>query len=113
MVLFFVLSGASLQVAELAETTVLTLAYIFLRVLGRLGGGWLGARLSGTAMPAGRLGIALLPQAGIAIGMALIVSERLPEMGGSILTATVAGTIVFELVGPILTRVALNQSGEA
>lgn len=113
MVLFFVLSGASLQISEVGQAAGLTVAYIVLRVLGRLGGGWLGARLSGHSMPAGQLGLALLPQAGIAIGMALVVSERLPGLGSGILTATVAGTIVFELAGPILTRVALNRSGEA
>ena len=58
------------------------------------------------------LGIALLPQAGVAIGMALVVSDRLPELGPSVLGATVASTIVFELVGPILTRRALDRFGE-
>jgi hypothetical protein len=57
--------------------------------------------------------VALLPQAGIAIGMALVVSQRVPEVGGAILTATVAGTIVFEIAGPILTRLVLVRSGEA
>ena len=57
--------------------------------------------------------MALLPQAGIAIGMAIVVSQRVPEPGGAILTATVAGTIVFDIVGPIRTRLVLVRSGEA
>jgi Kef-type K+ transport system membrane component KefB len=113
MVLFFVLSGASLRTAALGEATALTCAYVVLRVVGRVLGGWLGARLSDRSRWGGSLGLALFPQAGVAIGMALVVSERVPDVGEAILTATVAGTIVFELVGPVLTRWALRRSGEA
>jgi hypothetical protein len=59
------------------------------------------------------IGVALLPQAGIAIGMALVVSQRVPDVGGAILAAIIAGTIVFEIAGPILTRLVLVRSGEA
>jgi Kef-type K+ transport system membrane component KefB len=112
MVLFFVLSGASLRIAALSEAALLIAAYVVLRLLGRLAGGWLGTRLSGQGMPAGQLGISLLPQAGVAMGMALVASERLPEFGPAILTATVGGTVFFELVGPVLTRQALIRNGE-
>ena len=112
MVLFFVLSGASLQVAELGTGATLTFAYVVLRVLGRVLGGWLGSLLSGRSMSTRAIGVALLPQAGIAIGMGLVVSQRVPEWGSAILTATVAGTVVFEIVGPILTRLVLVRSGE-
>jgi Kef-type K+ transport system membrane component KefB len=113
LVLFFVLSGASLQLAELGAAAGLTLAYVLLRVLGRIVGGWLGSLFSGRSLSVQTVGVAMLPQAGIAIGMALVVSQRVPEVGGTILTATVAGTIVFEIVGPILTRLLLVRSGEA
>jgi Kef-type K+ transport system membrane component KefB len=112
MVLFFVLSGASLQIGELGAAAGLTCAYVVLRVLGRLAGGWLGIRLSGDFAAAPLFGAALLPQAGVAIGMALVASQRLPDVGQMILTATVAATVVFELGGPILTRLALIRSGE-
>ena len=112
LVLFFVLSGASLRVAELGAVAGLTLAYVLLRLLGRVVGGWLGSLASGRPPSVAAVGVALLPQAGIAIGMALVVSQRVPEVGGAILTATVAGTIVFELAGPILTRLVLVRSGE-
>jgi Kef-type K+ transport system membrane component KefB len=113
ILLFFVLSGASLEVAELGPAAALTLAYVLLRVLGRIAGGWLGALCSGPSPTVRTIGVALLPQAGVAIGMALVVSQRVPEVGGSILAATVAGTVVFELAGPVLTRLALLRSGEA
>jgi Kef-type K+ transport system membrane component KefB len=112
MVLFFVLSGASLRMTALGETLALTLAYVLLRILGRVAGGWISARVSDHSRWSGSLGLALFPQAGVAIGMALVVSERLPDVGRSILTATVAGTIFFELVGPVLTRWALRRNGE-
>jgi Kef-type K+ transport system membrane component KefB len=111
MVLLFVLSGASLRLTELGAAGGLTAAYIGLRVIGRVAGGWLGAYATGLDGPADRMiGAALLPQAGVAIGMALVVSQRLPEIGGAILSATVAATIVFELLGPIATRLALLRS---
>ena len=113
MVLFFVLSGASLRMTTLGEATGLTFAYVLLRVVGRVAGGWLGARISGRPRWGGSLGLALFPQAGVAIGMALVVSERVPDVGNTILTATVAGTIFFELIGPILTRSALRRNGES
>ena len=113
MVLFFVLSGASLRMTAFGEATSLTFAYVVLRVVGRVAGGWLGARFSGRTRWSGSLGLALFPQAGVAIGMALVVSERVPDVGSTILTATVAGTIFFELIGPILTRSALRRNGES
>jgi Kef-type K+ transport system membrane component KefB len=113
MILFFVLSGTSLQVEEFGAAAGLTFAYVILRVLGRVLGGWLGSRFSEPSPHNREVGVALLPQAGIAIGMALVVSQRVPDVGGVILTATVAGTIVFEIVGPILTRLVLTRSGES
>jgi Kef-type K+ transport system membrane component KefB len=112
MVLFFVLSGASVQVDALGRAAWLTVAYVVLRTAGRWLGGWLGARTSNGGVSLHAIGPALLPQAGIAIGMALVASQRIPEHGSAILTATVAGTIVFEAVGPLLTRWSLVRSGE-
>jgi len=112
MLLFFISSGASLRPAELSASAGLTLAYVVLRLIGRIAGGWLGVRLAGGSLSRG-VGLALLPQAGVAIGMALMASQRLPEPGGVILSATVAATVVFELLGPLFTRRALVRSGEA
>ncbi len=112
MVLFFVLSGASVQVEALGSAAGLTVAYVALRTAGRWLGGWLGARTEHDDETLRTVGPALLPQAGIAIGMALVASQRMPEHGGAILTATIAGTVVFEAVGPLLTRWSLVRSGE-
>jgi Kef-type K+ transport system membrane component KefB len=113
MVLFFVLSGASIAMTELGSAVGLVCGYVVFRVVGRIFGGWLGVALSGEPKLAGGVGAALLPQAGVAIGLALVVSDRVPELGDVILSATVAATILFEVVGPVFTRQALMSSGEA
>ncbi len=104
MLLFFLLAGASLDLRELAGIGTVGIAYIALRIAGRLAGGWAGATLGG-APRAWRpwYGVALLPQTGVAIGMALVAAEALPEAAGLILTLTIGATVVFELLGPATT----------
>jgi hypothetical protein len=58
------------------------------------------------------MGMALLPQAGVAVGMALVASDRFPDFREAILTVTIGTTIVFEIFGPIGTRLALEKVGE-
>jgi Kef-type K+ transport system membrane component KefB len=111
MILFFVLAGATLDVGVLAEAGVWLVAYLVLRVVGRL----LGAYLGGWLPPADRtvrrwMGMALLPQAGVALGMALVAADRLPGVGASLLPLVVASTVVFEVLGPVATRVALDRA---
>ena len=109
MVLFFVLAGASLDLGVLAHAGAWLVAYIALRVIGRLVGGWVGGSVP-PADPAVRrwMGLALLPQAGVALGMALVAAQRLPEIGEWILPIVVAATALFEIAGPIATRTALR-----
>jgi Kef-type K+ transport system membrane component KefB len=108
MILFFVLAGASLDLGVLLQTGGWLVAFIGLRIVGRLGGGWLGGSLPPADPEIRRwLGAALLPQAGVALGMALVAAQRFPEIGEVILPIVVAATAIFELIGPIATRVAL------
>lgn len=114
MIFFFVLAGASLEPARLWDLGLLGGGYIVLRLMGRLVGGWLGGRVSPGA---GRkdsylFGLSLLPQAGVALGMALVAAETLPQFRGEILTVIIGSTVVFELVGPALTHQALRLAGE-
>lgn len=114
MIFFFVLAGASLEPANLLQLGGLGLAYVALRTLGRLAGGWLGGKLHpDPAFPKSYLfGLALLPQAGIAVGMALVAAEALPHLRLEILTIAIGSTIVFELIGPMLTAHALRKANE-
>lgn len=114
MILFFVLAGASLRVESLAGVGVLGLAYVILRTMGRFLGAWAGAALSGAGPLYRRwMGMALLPQAGVALGMALVATQRFPELSAIILPVVVGATVVFEAIGPVLTRWALVRVGEA
>ena len=111
MLLFFVLAGASLKTANLAEIAYICAAYCVLRALARLLGGWLGGRLAGLPPTESRLtGLGLMPQAGVAIGMALVAGERFPEIGEDLLAVAVASTIAFEIIGPFLTQIALRRA---
>ncbi len=114
MILFFLLAGASLHIEALTQVGVLGVAYIVLRSLGLVTGAALGGRLSRTDAETCRwLGLALLPQAGVAIGMALIAAQRFPEFGEIILPIILGSTVVFELVGPFITRRVLIRVGDA
>ena len=110
LVFFFVLSGASVDLGHLGSALWLTLAYIVLRLVGRYLGGVLGgylARRHATRLPHD-IGLALTPQAGIAMGMALLAVERFPEHGAVLLAAVVASTVIFEVVGPLMVRHVLR-----
>mgnify|MGYP005844233913 CR=1 FL=1 len=112
LVFFFVLAGASLDLANLQVAVGITLAYIVLRLLGRLLGGWFGSVLVNArqgALPGG-LGMALTPQAGVAMGMALLAGERFPQFASTLMAAVVVSTVAFEAVGPWLVRVAVARA---
>nr|WP_281380769.1 cation:proton antiporter [Halomonas fontilapidosi] len=110
LVFFFVLSGASVDLQQLDEALGLTLAYILLRLAGRYLGGLLGVRLARerqAELPS-NIGLALTPQAGVAMGMALLAAERFPEHGPVLLATVVASTVFFEILGPLLVKRVLR-----
>ena len=117
MLLFFLLAGASLELDALWSLGWLTAAYVGLRIVSRLICGEVGARLGGVPETEMHLyGPALLPQAGVAVGMALVAAETVPHWAATIMTLTIAATVVFELIGPPVTlaairRVALAEEG--
>lgn len=110
LVFFFVLSGASIDLFKVDDAILLTVAYILLRVAGRVLGGYLAVmfnRVKHQAVPR-NIGLALTPQAGIAIGLALLAAERFPEHHDTIIPVVVASTIIFELIGPVLVKRVLR-----
>lgn len=110
MILFFVLAGASLHADHWVDLSFIVGVCIVLRILSRLAGGWLGGKLSHAPPYFGRwIGIALMPQAGVAIGMALVAGNHFPDLREKILTITIMTTIVFEIFGPLATRVTLRE----
>ncbi|MEN8175557.1 MAG: cation:proton antiporter, partial [Pseudomonadota bacterium] len=109
LILFFVLAGASLDLAALLSVGTLGGAYVVLRVLGKVVGGWLGGLVGGSPPETRRrVGLALLPQAGVALGMALVAAAKLPEYRQAILSVAIGSTVFFELFGPLVTRYVLR-----
>ncbi len=110
MILFFLLAGALLEPAAIWTLGWAGILFLSLRVIGRLFGGLIGASLGRS--PAGEVpwyGPALLPQAGVAVGMALVAGERFPEWASAIMAFTIASTVVFEICGPPITLVAIRR----
>jgi Kef-type K+ transport system membrane component KefB len=113
MAVFFVLAGASLEFQALGEIGAVGLAYIAARTVGKIAGGWFGGWRAKAEKPVRRwIGPALLPQAGVAIGMGLVTVSEFPQYRELILPVIIGSTVVFEIVGPILTRYALRHSSE-
>lgn len=112
--LFFVISGAELNIAIIPSVGLLGILYLIFRSLGKYFGSYLGAKIT-HADPAVRkyLGITLLPQAGVAIGMAQMTMGILPQAEATQISAVVlCATLVYELFGPVLTKIALKKAGE-
>ncbi len=114
LILFFLLAGASMELDALAAVGWIGLGYITLRILGRLAGGWLGGLFGGlTPVERRWIGPALLPQAGVAVGMALVAAVEMPAVGDILLTLTIGTTVVFELIGPVVTLMAVRAVRKA
>lgn len=113
ILLFFIMAGALLDFGLLSDFGWIGAVYVAARLLARAIGGWLGARVSGLDGREGLLmGLALTPQAGVAIGMALVAADRFPEHGPQIIAITIASTIVFEVIGPLLTQFSLARASD-
>jgi Kef-type K+ transport system membrane component KefB len=111
MVIFFMLAGASLDISMLAGLGMIGAIYLLSRATGKLLGAWIGARASHADKEVRRwMGLAMMPQAGVAIGMALLAASRFPEHRQTILSLVIGTTVFFELVGPVFTRMALRHT---
>lgn len=111
--LFFVLSGAELDLSIIPSVGLLGFIYIFVRSIGKYTGASIGSLVL-KADPNVRkyLGFALLPQAGVAIGMAQMCSAMMPKYAAQINTVVLSATLVYELFGPSITKFALSRAGE-
>ena len=111
MMLFFLLAGASLDLSAVIEIGALGIAFIALRIASRIVGGWIGGQLAGTDRAVRPLfGPALLPQAGVAVGMALLASQVLPQWQDQIMVVTLGATVAFEIMGPLCTMWSVRKS---
>ena len=113
--MFFVISGANLDLTILTSCGIVGAVYILFRVAGK----YFGARIGATVVRANQnirkyLGVALIPQAGVAIGMAVAVAAdpAMTAYAPQIVTVVLCATLVYELIGPVLTKLALTAAGE-
>ena len=112
-ILFFVMSGTLLQREDLALLGSIGIGYILFRTLGRLVGGWLAGLPGWTRpLPIRWMGPAMLPQAGVAMAMAFVAAQLVPD-AEAILPVVIASTVLFELLGPILTRLSIHRTEKA
>jgi len=124
-VLFFCLAGAHLQLSALPSLGAIGVVYILGRSAGLIGGARLGAMFGHVEEKVKKfVGLGILSQAGVAIGLSLIVNHELTlldakynaphalKIGSSVLATITATCIFFEIIGPILTKIALKKAGE-
>ena len=121
--LFFVISGANLNIMIFASKDALmvgivALVYIVMRSIGKWSGAFASSKITKSEPAVQKyLGFTLLPQAGVAIGLATTASQSFTKLGfekeGSLVLAVIlTATIIYELVGPLITKIALQKASE-
>lgn len=113
--LFFVISGADLKLTVLPQVGLAGFVYVIVRAIGKYAGAFAGsAMVKSEKTVRDYLGLTLLPQAGVAIGMAQMVagSADLAVVADQVVTVVLFATLVYELTGPIITKAALQGAGE-
>lgn len=113
LILFFTVSGASLKLDVLLTVGFVGLIYVVMRVIGKIGGAYLGAVITKSPDTVKKwLGFALIPQAGVAIGLTIVAGNVVPQYANEIRAVVLCATLVYELVGPLITKLALKKAGE-
>ncbi|MBR5721180.1 MAG: cation:proton antiporter [Clostridia bacterium] len=112
-ILFFVLSGAELQLSVIPSIGVAGIIYVIVRVVGKIAGASLGSVIcKADGKITKYLGFSLMPQAGVAIGLSLLATQIVPEFGAEIRAIILCGTLIYELIGPAITKLSLKKAGE-
>lgn len=111
-VLFFVLSGARMNVAALSSIGIIGVVYVIVRIIGKFIGARLGAVMSNSTKEIkSYLGLALIPQAGVSIGLAVLAQRLLDSSSGNFIsTIILSSALLYELIGPACARYALIKS---
>lgn len=116
MVMFFVISGAGLELTVFGNWSVVLIGVLFIlfRSIGKIGGAAISAKMMKCEPQVQKyLGITLLPQAGVALGMSLIAMQQLDgDAGRLIRNIALFAVLIYELIGPLLTKIALDKAGE-
>jgi len=107
-IIFFTLAGAHLELAAVLAAGGLAIAYIVARSLGKFMAGFAGGLASRyAARQSAWIGLGMLPQAGVAVGLGLAAAQTFPEAGATVNAVVLAAIVFFEVVGPVLTKRAI------
>lgn len=111
--LFFTLAGASLDLSVLVTVGIIGIVYIFCRGIGKYLGAWIGGRAVKAEKTVQKyLGLGLLPQGGVSIGLSVLVRQQLPEYAVPITTIIMFSVLIYETLGPIFGKAAISLAGE-
>ena len=111
--LFFTLAGASLDLSILKTVGLMGVAYVIARAGGKMIGAWIGAKaVKAESTVRKYLGLALLPQGGISIGLLVIVRQQLPQYTMAISTIIMFSVLIYEVTGPIFAKIAIEKANE-
>ncbi len=111
--IFFVISGAELDISLIPSIGLIGIIYLVVRVIGKYTGARIGAVVTKAPLMVKKyLGWALIPQAGVAIGLTLVADRVVPEYSGQIRAVILCATLIYELIGPVISKLALIKAGE-
>ena len=113
LALFFILSGTKLDINSLSTLGLIGVVYFIIRIVGKYIGAFLGCEfVKAEKNIRNYLGVALIPQAGVSIGLAFLAQRILPvEIGNMLLSIILSSSVLYELIGPISAKYALIKSG--
>lgn len=113
MSIFFIVSGMNLDLTALSTVGAIGVGYFLVRIVGKYLGTYVSCLLTGTSREIRNyMGLALIPQAGVAIGLAFLGERLLPaEMGNLLLTIILSSSVLYEMVGPLCAKLSLFLSG--
>lgn len=116
LIMFFVISGADLDLSSITQVGVIGIIYVSTRVIGKVLGASAGAVITKSSPNVRKyLGWALVPQAGVAIGLSMVAVNSLGSddpHAATIRTVILCGTLIYELIGPFISKTALKKAGE-
>jgi len=112
ILLFFINSGLKLNLGMLASLGIIGIAYFLVRILSKVGGAYVGGQITYSSPRIKKyIGLALIPQASISIGLATLATRVLPiELGETLSVIVISSAILYELIGPILSKYAIFKS---
>lgn len=111
--IFFVISGAGFKISALAGIGIIGFVYVIVRVAGKIGGAWLGGKLTKQEDKICKyLGPTLMPQAGVALGLIVVAGNIVPDYAEQIRVVILCSTFIYSIIGPVAAKIALQKSGE-